>query len=425
MSDAPAVAEHFFRREHAKLVASLSRRVGVAHLDRVEDAAQAALTTALEVWPRTGTPDHPSAWLYTVARNALLGGLRTETRRAAQARADQPPRSALPPEVPLAGEVQDDLLRMLLVCCDERIPADSRVVLALKTLCGFSVGEIAERLFTTEANVYKRLSRARARLRQGGALDLDLDLPAAQLAPRVGGVHRVLYLLFTEGHLSARTGPGAAALRRELCAEAIRLAELLAAHPAGATPSTHALLALLYLQGARLPARLDARGALVLLEEQDRSRWDRRWIAQGMQWLARSAEGPALSRYHAEAGIAAEHCLAPSFAETRWPRIVELYALLERAAPSPLHRLNRALALAEWRGPEVGLAVLEEQAPPGWLAGSYLWTAALADLHHRAGHVGRAAALRARALEDAPTDAVRASLQRRWAAPGGEAPGSG
>ena len=195
-------------------------------------------------------------------------------------------------------------------------------------------------------------------------------------------MHAVLYLLFNEGYLSAHAEE---AIRRELCDEAIRLATLLAEHPVGAVPETFALLALMHLHAARLGARLDGLGGLLLLEEQDRSLWDRERISVGLQWLARAASGEVFTRFHAEAGIAAEHCLAPSFAETRWNEIADLYAMLERIAPSPLHTLNRAVAVAEWRGPEAGLALLEDLAPPSWLAGSYLWEAVLADLHRRAG----------------------------------------
>jgi RNA polymerase sigma-70 factor (ECF subfamily) len=164
-----------------------------------------------------------------------------------------------------------------------------------------------------------------------------------------------------------------------------------------------------------MPARQDSSGGLLLLEEQDRSRWNTGEIAIGLEWLARSAEGETFSRYHAEAAIAAEHCLAPSFAETRWERIVDCYALLERLAPSPLHTLNRAVALAELRGPEAGLELLEALAPPSWLSGSHLWSAALADLHGRAGHTERATRYRTLALASAPSPAVRAALERRLA----------
>jgi RNA polymerase sigma-70 factor (ECF subfamily) len=197
----------------------------------------------------------------------------------------------------------------------------------------------------------------------------------------------------------------------------MRLSLELAEHPVGAVPETFALLALMHLHAARMPARQDGSGGLILLEEQDRSLWDTQGIEIGLAWLARSAEGETFSRYHAEAGIAAEHCLAPTFAETRWERIVECYALLEQLAPSVLHKLNRAVALAEWQGPRAGLALLEGLAPPSWLEGSYLWAAVLADLHRRAGDAGLAEQHRAIALAAAPSPAVRAALERRLRGP--------
>jgi RNA polymerase sigma-70 factor (ECF subfamily) len=162
-----------------------------------------------------------------------------------------------------------------------------------------------------------------------------------------------------------------------------------------------------------MPARQDGSGGLLLLEEQDRACWDPTEIQEGLAWLARSAAGEIFSRYHAEAGIAAEHCLAPSFAETRWDRIVECYALLEQLAPSALHTLNRAVAIAEWHGPAHGLALLEGLSPPSWLVGSYLWAAVLADLHRRCGHAELAAQHRVAAIHAAPSPAVRSALERR------------
>jgi RNA polymerase sigma-70 factor (ECF subfamily) len=297
---------------------------------------------------------------------------------------------------------------MVFVCCQDTIPWESQLVLALKTLCGFSTSEIALRLFTSEANVHKRLARARDRLRLG-APDIETP-PLESLRSRLGGVHGVLYLLFNEGYLSAHDEH---AIRHELCDEAVRLTTLLAEHPVGAVPESFAPLALMHLHAARLGSRVDATGGLLLLEEQDRSLWDRERVQVGMQWLQRSASGDTFSRFHAEAGVAAEHCLAPSFAQTRWKQIADLYAMLERIAPSPLHTLNRAVAIAECEGPAAGLAVVDGLAPPSWLAGSYLWDAVLADLHRRAGHVEGSHRHRQRAIESAPTDAVRELLRRR------------
>jgi RNA polymerase sigma-70 factor (ECF subfamily) len=405
------LGDHFFRHEYGRLVAILSRRVGVQHLETVEDAVQFALQMALETWPKEAIPENPSAWLFRVAHHRFVGELRRRARHAALGEQHGRGVEEAIDEAPsafLAGDVRDDLLRMLFVCCDDSIPIESQLVLALKTLCGFDVREIAERLFVTEANVYKRLGRARSRL---GEVGLELqDLRPDQLASRLPAVQAILYLLFTEGYLSSHAD---GAIRRELCDEATRLALVLAEHPVSATPETFALLALMHLHGARVTARQDASGGLLLLEEQDRSLWNQTEIREGMSWLARSAEGDVFSRYHAEAGIAAEHCLAPSFAETRWDRIVECYALLERLAPSPLHTLNRAVATAEWRGPAEGLALLEGLEPPTWLVGSYLWSAVLADLHRRCGHTEFAQRYRKAALEAAPSEGIRRTLERR------------
>ncbi|NUO53751.1 MAG: RNA polymerase subunit sigma-70 [Polyangiaceae bacterium] len=400
----------FFRHEYGRLVAMLSRRAGVHHLEAVEDAVQFALMTAVETWPKQVLPDNPSAWLFRVAHNRLVGELRGDARRAKLAaeeglathdRADGP--GAL-----LAGDVRDDVLHMLFVCCHDAIVIESQIVLALKTLSGFDVREIAERLFTTEANVYKRLGRAKARLKE---VDLDIgELSPEQLVSRLPAIHLVLYVLFTEGHQSSHPD---GAIRGDLCDEARRLTQVLAEHPVGATPETFALLALMHLHAARLPARQDGSGGLLLLEEQDRSRWSQEEIACGLSWLARSAEGDALSRYHAEAGIAAEHCLAPSFVETRWDRIVECYDLLNRVAPSAIHTLNRAIAMAEWKGAAEGLALLEGLEPPTWLEGSYLWSAVLADLHRRCAHHDIAQRLARMAIQSAPSEIVKAALERR------------
>lgn len=405
---APQLVEDFFRHEYGRLVAMLVARVGTENLQAVEDAAQSALLIALERWKVTGLPDSPTAWLFSVAHNRLMSGFRQDVGR--QRLLDQTATEATSraPETFLPGEIADDLLRMLFACCDPALPVVSQLVLALKTLCGFSVREIALRLFTGEASIYKRLGRARERLREA-PWSLD-DLGGDAMAARLPSVHAILYLLFTEGHLSLQAD---AAVRRELCREALRLGELLAAHRVGDDPQTCALLALMHLHLARLDARQDADGGLLLLAEQDRGRWDAQSIAVGLRWLEKSASGAVFSRYHAEAAIAAEHCLAPTLEETRWDRVAAAYALLERASPSPIHRLNRAVAVAEHAGPEAGLAVLEGFVPPTWLVGSYQWAAVLAYLHRRAGHAATARQHHRTALELAPTSAIRALLERR------------
>ncbi len=405
--------EHFFRHEYGRLVAVLSCRVGLQHLEDVEDAAQSALLTALETWPRNGEPENPSAWLFRVAQNHLLGTLRQANHRRHllerhwnQANdASEPTRTA-----PLDQEIRDDTLRLLFVCCHPSIPIESQLVLALKTLCGFSIGEIASRLFLTEANAYKRLTRARNQLRK--VHSPLAELTESECRKRLGAVQQVLYVLFTEGHLSSHPKQ---AIRKELCDESIRLTGLLAEHPIGQSPETFALMALLLLHRARVPSRQDPAGGLLLLEEQDRSQWDQQGIQQGLAWLGRSAQGTTISRYHAEAAIAAEHCLAPTFTSTRWDRVTHAYRILAQIAPSPVHRLNEAVAIAEWQNPEAGLALLLEEPPPTWLTDSYLWQAVLADLHRRSGNSSESAQHRERALAAAPNAAIRNLLQRRLA----------
>ena len=471
------LVENFFRHESGRLVALLTRRFGPRHLQAIEDAVQSALLRALDAWTRdglpasNGLPASPDAWLTRVATNALLGELRRERRHqdALGERLDEyttGERDATAPEPTLQDGMSDDLLYMLFVCCDARIPIESQLVLALKTLCGFDTREIAQRLLTTEANVYKRHARALERLREGdnasrlrhpeqaapskpqtepvesanscelngadkASFEIDsttlprriknsdtadepyginTDLTEAELRERLPAVHLVLYLILTEGYLSAQPDT---AIRAELCNEAIRLATHLAEHPIGQTPETYALLALMHLQTARLPGRTNDAGDLLLLEEQDRTKWNRAQIAIGLQLLDQSSTGDTFSRYHAEAGVAAEHAIAASYRETRWDRIVDSYTLLTHQAPSPIHTLNHAVALAELQGPAAGLALLAELNDAPRVTDSYLYAAVLADLHHRAGDLKQAATFRATALAKAPSEAIRALLHRR------------
>jgi RNA polymerase sigma factor (sigma-70 family) len=409
MSDAPLqLPEHYFRHEFGRLVSVLSRRYGAQRIELCEDAAQAALLRAVQLWP-SSQPDDRGAWLYRVANNHLLDALRRDRRNdpypvELELAAEASPEG----EVYLESEVKDDVLRLLFVCADPALPAESQLVLALKTLCGFSTQEIALRLFQSEEAVHKRLQRARNKLREQPP---ELDTPRLeQLADRLPSVLHALYLLFNEGYSSGQPDQP---IRRELCEEALRLALLLIAHPVGAAPEADALLALMYLHAARFDARLDVAGGLLTLAEQDRSRWDQELIQLGVSYLRRAARGERFSRYHAEASIAAEHCLAPSYAQTRWDEITRSYELLDRISPSPLNTLNRAIALAEWQGAPAGLALLTALERPSWLNGYYLWDATLGELHRRNGDLPLATSHLSRALELAPTHAERALLEQR------------
>jgi RNA polymerase sigma factor (sigma-70 family) len=416
MRESRALVEHFFRHEFGRLCAVLTRSLGVRHLDLVEDVVQAALVQAMETWSRRGVPEDPGGWLYRTARNLAIDALRREQihTRALPHLAEGGAPELSPPEAHFADEIGDEPLRLFFVCCHEAVPAESRVAIALKTLCGFSTAEVARALLTTEANVQKRIERARDRLREVGDVDVDFDTPApAQLCARLDAVLAVVYLLFSQGcHVTHGDLP----IRRDLCDEARRLARMLAAHPTGDVPAVHALLALMCFHAARFDARVALDGAIVLLEEQDRSAWNWSDVREGMAWLARSAAGDELTRYHVEAAIAWEHCRAPTFADTDWRRIAELYDTLDRIAPSPLHTLNRAVAEAYLHGPQAGLdrlAVVRAESAPTRYPG---WHAVIGELHFRLGRHAVAKRAWQEALRWTTARADQEFLRRRLAA---------
>ena len=415
-ADLNRLVDHLFRREAGRLVSILTRHFGVAHLHLVEDVVQDALVKAMETWPFTGVPQNPSAWLLQTAKNRALD----DTRRHSLWRGKQSElaplvedclQSALtvpPPQ--FEDEIRDSQLRMMFVCCHPGLAPEAQVALTLKTQCGFGEREIAAAFLATEASVTKRLVRARHYLRER---EVAVELPpAAELAPRVGMVLHVLYLLFNEGYKASQ---GSSLLRTDLCAEAIRLAELLTAHPLGDRASTHALLALMHLDAARLSARTDDRGSLLLLAEQDRTRWNRKQIAEGMRHLAASGAGNVVTRYHLEAGIAACHCLAPDFTTTDWPQIVTLYDALLEQDGSPVVALNRAVAVAQASGPRAGLAALDRIKDRRALENYPLFHAVTGQLALEAGETGKATAGFQRALELSPLPAERGLWEKRLA----------
>lgn len=419
------LTENFFRLTYAKLVSSLSRRVGGQHLSSVEDAVQFALTTGLETWGVGHTPHDPVAWLYTVAYRRLIDEFRqTSSRSEILERLALDAGESTFTES-LSNEMTDDMLLMLFASCDAAIPQESQLVFALKVLGGFSISEVAHRLFISEANAYKRFSRCRDKLslqsEQGKTWDLF------SLKTRLASVEKVLYLLFTEGHLSVNHD---FFIRQELCEEAIRLTLLLVNNPVGETPSTYALLALMMFHRARLPCRQSPCGGALLLEQQARELLDQHYVEQGFLWLGKSAHGSTFSRYHAEAAIALEHCVAPSVAKTRWQVVAENYQMLNQVAPSALHHLNHAVAVAQWQGPEAGLRMLKKCVIPSWLSESYLWHAVMADLYLQIVHQqvtekesvskkiyenkANADKYKASALKLAPTQAIHDLLIQRF-----------
>ncbi|HWM90574.1 MAG TPA: sigma-70 family RNA polymerase sigma factor [Thermoanaerobaculia bacterium] len=399
--DVNHLVDHLFRREAGRMVAGLTRIFGPAHLGLAEDVVQEALLQALRTWPFRGVPDNPAGWLVQVAKNRALDALRRDASLASKEEDIRTWAAALSSP----GEQEmDDQLRLIFICCQSAVPPDTRVALTLKTVGGFGVPEIARAFLAKEATVAQRLVRAKHRLQQARPpfeVPPPRELPAA-----LDSVLEVLYAMFNEGY---STHCGEELVRRDVCHEAIRLARLVTGHPALDTPKTHALAALLHLQGARLASRVDSEGNLLLLSEQDRSTWDREMIAAGFRHLDRSARGDELSVYHLEAGIAAAHAAAPSVEETNWPEILRLYDLLVDLKPSPVVALNRAVALAMVRGPEAGLAALA----PIRLDDYYLLPATEGELHARAGHRHEAAEAFRRSLEMVCPEPVRRWLTER------------
>jgi RNA polymerase sigma factor (sigma-70 family) len=301
------VVEHLFRQEAGKMVATLTRIFGIDHFDLAQDVVQEALARALQTWPYYGIPKNPSAWIMRVSRNLALDvvrrekvfrGKEPELTRLAEEQGDPVPEAAIFSD----QEIADDRLRMMFVCCHPQVPADAQVALALKTLCGFSVGEISRAFLTTDAAIAKRLTRAKQKIREA-RIAFEIP-PGEELSRRLDAVLQTLYLLFNEGY---KASTGEKLVREELCHEAIRLARLLVEHTAGNQPRTHALLALMLLNGARLPARTDVKGNMLRLKEQNRDEWDRAKISRGMFHLAKSAAGAEITEFHLQAGIAACH----------------------------------------------------------------------------------------------------------------------
>lgn len=410
MTSAVSVADDLFRREGARLVATLAANLGTHRLQLAEDAVQEALVRALQTWPYRGIPENPAAWLAHAAKNLALDALRREQtwqRKEAQITAEQE-RWLMREESPDEPHLADDTLRMLFVCFHPQLSIEAQLALALRTVCGMSPAEIAAAFLTSEAAIAKRLVRARQLIRD---LRLPFAVPdAAELPQRLDGVLAALYLLFNEGY---KASSGDRVIREELCHEAIRLARLLTTHPATALPATKALLALMCLNAARLKARLSINGEIVRLHHQDRSQWDVRLIEEGVLALGAASVGEVISPYHLEAGIAACHCLAADEASTDWPRILHLYDQLLICKPTPIVAMNRSVALARVQGPKAGLKAVEGIPNRHSLEAQHLYHAIRASFLEELGHSAEARAAYQRAAALAPCDAERDFLQSR------------
>jgi RNA polymerase sigma factor (sigma-70 family) len=383
------LVNHLFRHESGKMVAVLTRVFGLHNLQLAEDVVQEAFLKAMQVWKFDQLPDNPAAWLMQTARNRAIDVIRRQQYmgRYSQEIAQQfNEAESTITQFFHEDEIADSQLRMIFTCAHPSLKEEDQIALTLKTISGFSVPEIAKSLVTNESVIQKRLYRAKEFIRTN---NIRFDIPAGKvLEERLDTVHAVLYLLFNEGYNSMKADE---LIRKDLCAEAMRLCKLLAEHRRGSQPATLALLSLMCFHAARFESRLNENNELVLLQQQDRGKWSRELIDIGYYYLNKSSTGNDLSVYHIESAIAAEHCMAKEFAHTNWLRMLELYDLLLRAKPSAIVQLNRAVVIAEIGNiPAAIETILSIEKIDQLISTQYIYSAVLGDLYKRLSDTVRA-----------------------------------
>ncbi len=393
------------------MVAHLTRLLGPAHLELAEETVQEAMLRALQTWPYQGAPENAAAWLFRVAHNIAIDAVRrnrTLGEKTGAILAELTLSAAAQPDDPdLEEQLRDDELRMIFMCCHPDIARDARVALSLKTVGGFNVREIARAFLADDAAIAQRLVRAKRQIREDR---LTLDMPhGPELAARLDSVLEVLYFMFNEGY-TAHAGEDL--IRQDLCLEALRLGRLVAASSI-AQPRVDALVALMALEAARLPARVDESGDLILLEDQDHSRWDQGLMALGFHHFNLSISGDEVSEYHVQAAIAATHARAAGPQSRDWPTILKLYDQLLSLNQSPVVALNRAVAVAKVHGPAEALAAIDPLANDPKLRGYYLLLAVRGHLLLELGRVTEAAACFRAALECPCSEPERRFLRRK------------
>ena len=406
--DAAQAVEAVYRSEWGRIVAALIGLVG--DFDLAEECAQEAFTAAIEQWGASGIPEFPRAWLIQTARHKAIDRIRRKARfkeKLEYYTKSEFVRTVEEPDYD-TSEIPDDRLRLIFTCCHPALASEAQVALTLRTLCGLETDEIARAFLVPVTTMAQRLVRAKHKIRDAG---IPYIVPETQdMAARLDAVLTVIYLVFNEGYVATR---GAPLVRTDLCAEAIRLGRVIRTLMSPQPPAeVTGLLALMLLQDARREARMNDAGDLVVLEEQDRSRWDHRQIAEALPLVdgaLRGGPGP----YSLQAAIAAQHCLAARAEDTDWPQIVRLYGLLERVQPSPVVALNRAVAVAMAEGPGPGLAIIDALAETSDLDNYHLLHAARADLLRRSGSSEAAAKSYERALALVANDSERRVVERR------------
>ena len=414
-SDPQILVEHFFRHEYANLVSVLTRAFGVARLDLVEDMVSAAILQAMNSWKQGRVPENPAGWIHRVARNRILDSLRkekTHEKSLAFARllAENAPRGDELIEQWLdAQALPDSLLRMMFVCCHPSLDRKSQIALTLKILCGFSVNEIASGLLLQPEAIKKRIQRAKGKLAEQ-QISFDFPCPEA-LQQRLSGVHEVLYLMFNEGY---STSHGVTPIRDDVCEEAARLCHLLCEHEKLSTPESKALLALMLFHASRLEARTDSLGNAVLLQDQNRELWNKDLMKVANSWLIRAVQERP-SRYHFEAVIAQIHCSATSLGDTDWATIIRFYDRLMEMSPSPVYRMNRAIACGQLGEYDKALAEIESIRKSGELKEYYLLDCAAGHIHFLQGEIEQATDAYLAALSSSAADHQKTLIKRRLA----------
>lgn len=415
--DSPGqLVDHLFRHEAGKMIAVLTRIFGIHNLELVEDTVQEAFVKALQVWKYHPIPDNPSAWLMRVARNRTIDLIRRQQRLAdisdelsdkLQSNTEQAIEQFF-----LETEIADSQLRMIFTCCHPALNPEDQIALTLKTISGFGVQEIAKALVSQESAIQKRLYRAKEYIKDH---NIRFEIPVGmELLDRLDTVYTVLYLLFNEGYNSMKADE---LIRYDLCAEAMRLCKLLTEHRVGSQPSAYALLSLMCFQASRFDSRLGEDNTIILLQQQDRSKWDRDLIAMGYHYLNFSSTGNQLSVYHIESAIAAEHCLSPDFGSTNWQSLLYLYDCLLERKPIPIVQLNRAILLAQIGQLSTAIdTILDIPGIRDLLAHHYIYSAVLGDLYSRAGNIPEARRLLSTACQLTSSLAEKKLLQEKLGA---------
>ncbi len=405
------LVEHLFRRKAGQMIASLTRLFGPENLQLAEDVVQETMLKALRKWSFYGIPENPGGWLFRVAKNGALDVLRREKRLrekqdliSNEFKGDMFFESLFNKD----NSLNDDQLTLVFICCHPIIGRQSQVALALKTVGGFSVSEIARAFLLQVTTVAQRLVRAKRKIREAR---IPFKFPKTEDMPgRLEAVLEIIYLLFNEGY-SATAGDSL--IRRDLCEEAIRLAHLLVVHSIGDLPAAHALLALMHFQNSRSEARVDTVGNLLLLSEQNRSKWDKSSLRLGFYHLDRAGKGEALSRYHLMAGIASCHASAESYETTDWENILFYYECLCRSASSPVYALNKIVALGMVAGPAAALAELELLRNTEALTNYYLLPATIGEMLLRNSQAEKAGIFFREAFSLATNPVEKLFLQKR------------